>query len=277
MARELKLGKRDATLDDRDLQFAAYLPGLKSAGLLPKLPKVFGHGNDFLGEGWLMLGNGPDDTVYKGFEGCGDCAWADPAHATMAFAKNSGHPVPRFTGKVIVDQYSEYCGYNPKTGAKDEGSDLREVLAWRQKKGLRDADGKVHKIGHYMAISPKSIEDLMYAVYLLEGTTIGIEFPESADQQFAEGKPWDVVKGAEIVGGHDIYPAGRPNEESFAAITWAKRQPVTNRFYAKYNDESFGYVSAESLSSVTGKTYEGQSAEQLEQYLTQIAKLKAAA
>lgn len=259
----LELGKRPATYDARDLTYAALRPSIT----LPSVPAVFGHGNDFLGEGWKMLGNGPDDTVSPGFEGCGDCAWAGPAHETMELCQNARRPVPEFTGKVVVEQYGEYSGYNPATGENDNGSSVRDVLNWRRTKGLRDAKGGVHKIGAFVALEVGNLQHIIEAAYLFECVGIGFEVPESAKQQFGEGAPWSVIPGAEIVGGHYVPVVGRPEAGMLAVVTWAKRQPMTEQFYTKYVDECWAYVSGERINAVTGKSYERFGAAQLEEYL----------
>jgi hypothetical protein len=271
----LKYGKRPATPDARDAKLGDFLPGLRKAGLLPKPPPVFGHGNDFAGEQWLMLGNGPDDSVSPGFGGCGNCAWAGPAHETMELCKNAGRPVPRFTGAVIVEQYGEYSGYDPRTGENDNGSSVRDVLNWRQTKGLRDADGNVHKIGPYLALEPKNLDELFYADYLLECCGLGVEVFAQNQQEFAEGRPW--TPGGEVVGGHYVPSTGRPRAGYFAFISWAKRVEGTDAFYMTANDESWGYVSSEAFSAKTGRDWEGYDAAQVEQFLTETARAKAVA
>ena len=263
---DLKLGKRAATYDRRDLQYAALRPLVT----LPSVPPVFGHGNDFGGEGWKMLGNGPDDSVSPGFGGCGDCAWAGPAHETMELCQDAGRPVPDFTGKVVVEQYGEYSGYDPMTGENDNGSAVRDVLQWRKEKGLRDAQGGVHKIGAYVALETGNLQHIIEAAYLFECVGIGIEVPESAEQQFGEGVPWSVVPGAEVVGGHYIPVVGRPEAGMLAVITWAKRQVLTEGFYSRYSDESWAYVSGERINATTGKSYEHFGAAELEEYLAAL-------
>ncbi len=86
------------------------------------IPKAFGHGNDFLGGEARRRRERLDDTVSPGFEGCGDCAWAGPAHETMGVCKDAGRPVPDFTGDAVVAEYEAYSGYNRQTGANDNGS-----------------------------------------------------------------------------------------------------------------------------------------------------------
>jgi hypothetical protein len=261
-----KFGKRPASHDPRDLQYAVLRPN----GQLPGVPAVFGHGNDYLGDAWLMLGNGPDDTVAPGFEGCGDCAWAGPAHETMELCHNAGRPAPPFTGKVVVEQYGEYCGYDPVTGENDQGSDVREVLNWRRTKGLRDTDGNIHKIAAYVALEPKNLQHIIEACYLFEAVGIGFEVPESAEQQFSGGEPWSVVHGAQIVGGHYVPVVGRPATGELACITWAKRQVMTDEFFETYCDESWAYVTVERINTVTGKSYEHVGPAQLEEYLQMV-------
>lgn len=259
----LKLGKRPPTYDRRDLQYAALRPSIT----LPAVPAVFGHGNDFLGEDWKMLGNGPDDTVSPGFQGCGDCAWAGPAHETMELCYDAKRPVPPFTGRVVVQQYAEYSGYNPTTGDNDNGSAVRDVLNWRRTKGLRDANGNVHKIGVYVALETGNLQHIIEASYLFECVGIGFQVPESAEQQFGEGAPWSIVPGAQIEGGHYVPVVGRPAAGMLAVVTWAKRQLMTDQFFERYCDEAWGYVSGERINAVTGKSYEHFTGAELEQYL----------
>lgn len=266
---KLPYGKTKATYDSRDLRYADYRTALAVENHLPTIPASFGHGGDF--SNWLMLGNGPDDTVAPGFQGCGDCAWAAPAHSTMQIFHEAGKPIPVFSGKTVVDQYAEYSGYNIQTGANDNGSNMRDVLNWRQGKGYRDDTGTLHKIGPYVSLEPGNIEHVKEATYLFESLEIGIEVPSSAQNQFIEGKPWSVVPGSEIEGGHAIVLIGNPAPYIFEVITWGKRQLVTEEFLKKYMDESWAYISPERYASVTGKTYEGYENADMELFLRLVS------
>lgn len=270
----LCLGKKEASYDKRDALWADFRASLAVAGLLPKIPIPFGSGLDFLGEAWGMFGNGPDNSVFPGFGGCGDCAWAGPAHEHMLLAKNLNHPVPVFNGKIVVGEYSAYCGFVPTSGANDNGSNLHEVAQWRATKGIKDATGGTHKIGMYLFGEPKNITELLEMAYFMQAAGIGIEFPESADDQFGEGKIWTPVSGAQIVGGHYIPVVGSAQAGQVTFITWAKRTLMSYAFYNKYNDEIYGYVTPEAISSVTGKDFHGFDPAHLEEYLHLSAKAK---
>src|SRR5262249_43398757 len=146
--------------------------------------------------GWLMLGNGPDSSVAPGFQGCGDCAWAGPAHETMEAARTAGRPVPQFSGKTIVEQYSEYCGYDPQTGENDNGSQIGDVITWRQTKGLRDDAGNVYKIGQAVELEPGNLTELWEASYLFECVGIGLVVCAAQMTQFDKRERWDYVPGS---------------------------------------------------------------------------------
>lgn len=272
---ELHLGKRPASpLRSDTVLYSELRAPLVKAGLLPRIPATFGHGHDFAGGAWLMLGNGPDDTVSPGFGGCGDCAWAGPAHAEMEAARNGGRPIPRFSGKTVVDQYGEYSGYDPATGENDNGSDPQEVLLWRQEKGLRDDAGNVYKIGQSVALQPGNLAELWEAAYLFENVGIGVVVTQAQEDEFNERRPWDHVPGSPELGGHWIEVMGRPDAHHGALITWAERVLFTLAFYEQQNDESFVYLDSERYSKVTGKTAEHYSEQDLEEFLTLVVQAK---
>lgn len=265
----LPLGKKPATYSASDLRFAAVRPSTLS---LPKIPKPGGgYGMDFGSAGWLMLGNGPDDTVFSGFQGCGDCVWAGGAHEEMELTKNVSRPVPKFSGKTIVNQYSAYSGYNSQTGDNDNGSDVREVLSWRQTKGLVDDSGAAHKIGVYVSLEPGNLTNLWDALWLFECVGIGINFPTSAMDQFGNNNEiWSVVPGSPIEGGHYIPLVGHPTNDVWTCVTWAARQTITSQFITKYCDEAWAYITTERYSAVTGETPQGWKDMDLEKYITQV-------
>lgn len=271
----LKLGKHPPTYDSRDARFEVFRSKLAAAGKLPNVPQTFGSEDDFPGEAWLMLGNGPDPSIPAAWkaarEGCGDCAWAGPAHETMELDKKAQRAVAPFNAEVVIKQYSEYSGYNPVTGESDNGAQVRDVLRWRQHKGLSDANGSAHMIGPYVALEPKNIAHLLLATYLFECVGIGIEVPDSAQNQFSEGKPWSVVPGAKVEGGHYVPVTGRPEVGVIAFVTWARRTLMTDGFYKTYNDEAWGYVSPEQFNAVTGKAYNGYDEAELDEYLQLVA------
>ena len=269
----LHLGKRpavDTTHLDGFTPFHEVAAIAKRVGLsLPSVPSNWqGFGADFAAGAWLMLGNGPDDTVVPGFQGCGDCAWAGPGHEEMEAAKNAERPVPAFSGKTIVDQYSAYSGYDPRTGENDNGSAVADVIQWRQTKGLRDDAGNTYKIGQAITLTPGNIEEIVQAAYLFDVVGIGVTITQAQMDQFSAGQPWDYVAGSPVEGGHYIPAVGK------VVISWATPVPYTRAFIENQCDEAHTYLDPLRYNAVTGETADGFVDQDLEKYLTLLAQAK---
>jgi hypothetical protein len=247
---DLKLGKQPATEDRRDLMFARYVRKAQ----LPTPPAKFGHEDLFGPKEWGMLGN----------DQWGDCAWAGPAHETMLLTKEGGRSAAFSTDAVLSD-YSAGTGFDPKAGPPgqnptDQGSNVREVLKYRAKTGIVDANGNRHKVGAYVKLDTKNLDQVTEALYLFQVVGIGIEFPASAMDQFNNGQPWDVVQGSQIEGGHYVPLVAR--RDNLEVVTWGALQQMTQAFYEKYCDEAWAYISEENLQQ--GKSPEGFDLEQLQ-------------
>lgn len=252
----LKLGKKPATQDPRDLRFATY-----RTSALPTPPAQYGHETIVGARAWGMLGN----------DQWGDCAWAGPAHETMILTDlGSGSPV-QFTTEAVLSDYGAGTGFDPNAGPPgsnptDQGSNVRDVLKYRASKGIVDAAGHRHKIGAYVQL--KSLQEALEALYLFEAVGLGFEVPAYAMDQFNAGKPWDIDANADgsIEGGHYVPLVAK--RQNLVVVTWGAVQQMTARFYEKFVDEAWAYISAEALQS--GKTPEGFDLGQLQTDLQQL-------
>jgi hypothetical protein len=276
MASTLPTGKRPSRYDSRDFRYVDFRPTTLQ---LPALPATWNHGTDF--KNWLMLGNGPcddgsvtDQSSYA-YNGAGDCAWAGPAHETMAINKDAAAGAPEFTCLNVLDQYAQYLGLKDSselTSSNDQGSDVRDVLQHRATTGLLDTAGTAHKIGVYVSLELANWQHLREASYLFEEVGLGIEFPGSAMDQFNANQTWSVVNGSQIDGGHYVPIVGHPANGIWSCITWAKQQLMTWNFVAKYGDEMWAYTSLERYNSVTGETVEGYKDVDIEKYIEMFPK-----
>lgn len=233
----LKLGKTPARADAVKLKLANYL----DTSVLPPLPKEFGH--ESLVQNWGMLGN---DTA-----GC--CVWSGAGHEVMLWNAEAGHPV-NITTTSTLKNYSLVTGYDPITGANDNGTDMQKAAAYRQKTGLLDADGNRHKIGAYVALKPGNLTELWYALLLFDGVGIGVEFPSQWMDAFNAGKPWGAVRNPQIEGGHYISGVAKRSAAP-KIVTWGKAIKMTASGYQQFNDETLAYLSEEKL--VNGKDING--------------------
>lgn len=234
---QYKLGKTPARHAIK-LLFSDYLDESK----FPAIPNSFGHEGFTNTFDWGMLAN---DQV-------GDCVIAGGMHETMLWSRVGGNPIASFNDDVALQMYSEITGYNADNTNSDQGTDMAAAAAFRKKTGLIDTNGVRHKIDYYLALTPGNLKQYLIALYLFEAVGIGIQFPESAEQQFAEGKPW-TVESSNIIGGHYVPLVSQRTYINL--VTWGKLFQMTNPFFERYNDEGIVYLSSEML--INKKSAEG--------------------
>lgn len=82
-----KLGKNGKKHDYRTLQYKNY-----NSNVTIIVPRNFGL-QDLISDGAGMPGNGPDDMVFKRFQGAGCCTFSDRGHKAILWNKEDGHPI----------------------------------------------------------------------------------------------------------------------------------------------------------------------------------------
>lgn len=277
-------GKADFKADSRDWLWSDFRAPLKKAGLLARIPKVFGHGNTY--RDWQMLANGPDSTAPgKAAYGCGCCVWSSAANETKIALTDADPSTSNvsavgdlFNGATTVADYSACTGYDPATGQNDNGTEIRARLEYQRKIGILDLRGQRHKIGAYYLVEPGNLQHMLEVLYFAEGAPIGLQMQEAQMQQFQRAEErgtipvWYPVNGSAQIGGHCVCQAGRPDDEHVTGLSWRRRVFMTEPFIEKQADEFWGYSTTERISKVTGKTYEGITPEVLEEYFHMLAK-----
>lgn len=247
----MKLGKAPATPRATDLKFSAYRT------TLPTLPATFGFDHAVAPDSWQMLGN----------DNYGDCVWAGACHEHMLLTaiQSDLRPSPttaRFTDMDALNDYAAVTGFDPNTGAGDNGTNVHDAMSYRRNTGILDASGKRHKIGAYLSLEPGNMTEVFEALYLFQAVGIGFNFPDTAMTQFNAGQRWSIVPGAQIEGGHYVPVVSKQTTFSVKVVTWGRLQTMTQPFYKKYCDEAWAYVSPDHLDS-TGLSARGFNMTQL--------------
>ena len=155
------------------------------------------------------------------------------------------------TDKQIVAAYSAITGYNPTTGANDNGAVEIDVLNYWRQTGIAG-----HKIGAYVALEPSNHNHVMDSVYIFEGCYIGVQLPISAQAQVQNHQPWSVPPGGPTGdgkpgswGGHAV-PVVAYDSRGVTVVTWGALQVMTWSFWEAYCDEAYAILSNDYL---TGK------------------------
>jgi len=228
----MKLGKKPAREDAVTFRFARYFD--KSA--LPTPPLRFGRFRRV--KQWGVLGNND----------YGDCVWAGAAHEHMMWHAANQKAV-KFSDASVLSDYADATGFNPGDPNSDQGSDMGEAASYRRKKGISSVDGIRHKIDAYVSIHAGDYDTTMLATYLFGAVGIGIQFPESAADQFKYAQPWDLKSGSRLEGGHYIPVVGRNSAGHILCVTWGRLHAMTRGFFEAYCDEICVYLSMDWLNN----------------------------
>ncbi len=249
----MKLGLNDPTPGAIQLRLATYL----NFKQLPKPPTSFGH--SALVHDWGALGN----LTY------GDCAIAGPCHQIMLWTAETGNQAP-FTDQAALANYSAITGFNPNDPDSDQGTNIDDMARYWRRHGLVDANNKPHPIVAYLDLNPGDLRELWLATWLFQSVGMGFALPDSALQQAQDGEIWDVVPGANIVGGHYVPNVGRPAAGLGLGVTWGKTQPFTARFYQTYNNQGIVALSRDMF--IKGKDVDGFDYQTLADDLKQVTR-----
>lgn len=256
----LKLGKLPATYDRRTLMFHEFV---KPEITLRQAPVGFAQARvrTLLATGLTMMGNGPampEDEIPPDWkaaeEGVGDCVWADAGNRVKYSNALAGKTV-EVGGRACIQMYSDQTGYNPITGAGDNGTDMRTALNYARKTGILDDSGGRHKIGGYCGLEAGNWTQMLEAMSIFDMVSFGIQFRGCYMDQFNAGKPFSYNRSSPVEGGHDVLCVDRSATTRMDVLTWAKIQGFNESVYTHDCDEAYGIFLPESLTA--GKSPEG--------------------
>lgn len=220
----LKLGKLPPKVDIRTFEFSTYL----AAAALPKFPPQCTWSARV--PGWGMMAN----------DRCGDCTCASAGHILQAWTTIVGRPFVPDDG-AILDAYSAVSGFDPYTGANDNGAVILDVMNLWRRRGIAG-----HQIAAFASVSPAQPRHVMAAIYLFGAVSIGLSLPYSASIQLQQGQPWDLYPGPYgqigTWGGHCV-PCLDYDATGLTCVTWGRVQRMTWGFFRMYADEAYAPLS----------------------------------
>lgn len=219
MALQVKLGKLEAKRSVKNLALGNYLTPSKVA-----FPPVCAW------ERSIDYGMMRNDKV-------GDCTIAAAAHMEMNWQAvvNAGTPLVVPDEKVIAD-YSAVGGYDPATGANDNGCYMLDVLHYWLSKGIAGREAQA-----FATLDLHNLEQVKAAIYLFGGVYFGFSVPLYTMEQ--TDKVWRVqTKDDRSVGGHAVCALGY-GRQGFALCSWGTIYRMTAEFWLRYVDEAYCVIS----------------------------------
>jgi hypothetical protein len=220
-----KLGKLAPVHDYRTLKLSNYL-----TPALPSIPDSFSWVDFDRIPKWGEMGN----------DRFGDCVLAMMAHLIMGWTAAAGDLfIP--SDEEVLQAYAAITGFNPITGAGDNGTNELDALKYMAKTGIAG-----HKIGAFVSVNLQNPEELKAAIWLFGGTANGVGLPLSAagepnwDYPPDDSNKRDPTPGS--WGGHGI-PTMAYYGDNFDVITWGAPMKVNSSFYYNYMDEAYAIIS----------------------------------
>lgn len=252
------LGKRPVNYENRK-KMLRMVDIFDVDAILPKVPKLFGHSSKL-----------PSNIGILGNDQVGNCVFAGGCHHVMYWNVAARKPIPLFTTADAIEDYSAFTGYVPGNPLTDQGTDMSTFPNYFKSPGLRDSEATRHTIvDATVSIQPGLWTHLMVAMYLFDGAGIGLNLPQSAEDQFDAGEPWTYVSDSPIIGGHYIAGFDDNSKGQGVAGTWGGLTAFDESFYSNYSDETNAYISLELLDA-KGLSPELYDRAALEKYIAQV-------
>ena len=171
----------------------------------------------------------------------GCCVIAERAHQTRRFEYVETKKLITITDKEVTAEYFR------QSGGADSGLVMLDSLkAWRSR-GWTAARQNL-KIRAFAELAGQDLaRQVRQTIYTDCGLDAGLWLPVSAQAEIATKKPWSKTTGPGSSpgswGGHCVLIVAY-DQTYLTCITWAQRQKMTWRFFAKYCDESYGVIDA---------------------------------
>lgn len=201
-------------------------------GTLPSVPDSVDWTKPFTN--WGMLGN----------DQYGNCVWAGSDHAVMDLNLAAGRPAPIMSLKACLQNYTNVAGFHEGPPASnDNGTVMIDAMKYWMNKGLILNDNNVlDHLGGFIPANPLNNHELKLLLDQFGGALVGVNLPESADDEFDRGVPWSDTTGTPT-GGHCIWLRPFYNSQYIQAVTWGGTTLITWDWWNTYKDEVYGLVS----------------------------------
>ncbi len=202
------------------------------AALIPPLPVSVEWGRKV--STWPMYGN----------DSMGDCTCAAVGHIIQEETSEESTEV-RVPESAILRAYEAVSGYDPTTGANDNGATCEDVLKYWQQTGFAG-----HKLFAYMGCNVGDVAHVKASIDLFGAAYIGIALPMFAQNLTHRGNYWYLTPGWDTTadgqpgswGGHCVPIVGY-DDKWLRFISWGMEMFMSWKFFANYADESFATLS----------------------------------
>ena len=252
-----KLGRLPRARNPRVPHMSSLLAGRAAAALPSQI--------DYTSRMPAQLGIMMNDTL-------GDCTCAAYYHAIQVWSFNAAQNIDTEPDIDVEDLYIQACGYNPKRGGEGPGGNEQHVLTFLLNTGapLGPNGQNRHRISAFVEADPRNQSDVKQAIFECGVAYIGFNVPANIMPPNAPPPSvWDVVPGAQTIGGHAVVLAGY-DDQGARVISWGEYYTMTWNFFSAYVDEAYAIADSFWINATTGKTFCGLTLSELEQLMQSL-------
>lgn len=170
----------------------------------------------------------------------GDCVWACAGHqiqATSTYGQGATQTLPL---EDVLKGYADVTGFNPNDPGTDQGTVIQDALNYWRKTGIGG-----HKILAFAEVDVKNMAEVKSCLNMFGSLHLGIDFPQSAMDQFNNYQKWDYVDGSPLEGGHAIHGGLYGGGTDWKVVTWGEIQEMTQSFWDHYVEEAWVVITPE--------------------------------
>lgn len=188
------------------------------------------------------------------------CTIASAGHLIQTWTSELGHEV-LLPDSTILAAYSQISGYDPQSGAGDDGVSLPSLLDYWTNTGIGG-----HTINQYLVLEHGNQNHIQIAVFAFGGCLVQLDLPASAKSQDVWSVPPEGTTGAGAPG--SLYPHVVPiigyDPLYLTIVTWGQIKRMTWGFLTSYWDRAYAVFSQNDFVTHAGTAPNGLSLSELQ-------------
>lgn len=245
--------------------YSAFRAAATNIAPLPIAPTGFGLNN------LLPYGDGAGTWGYMGNNTTGDCVEAAIVHSIMYNTLEATGTPALFVDNDAVSLYTAWTGYNPSTGANNNGTPVALALGKWASPGITDDNGHVHTILATLQLNANDTAEVAEACYVLGAISLVLEIPAEWEVSFgslqSNNKTWDYVASPTGYISHFATIVGRSTNGNFIVVSWGYLWEMTPAGFIQAVTAAYAFITTDYVNPGTGKSPLGYTMPQLQQYL----------
>ena len=193
---------------------------------------------------------------------CGDCAFA--AHAALVSTwTHAAQADVVLTDAEVLANYADVTGFDPATGANDNGTILLDQIDHWRRAGLERPGQTLDYLTAYGFINPSNVTAIKRAIAYLGGVMAGVQVPRGFMSLPLGGTwDWNAITDREFVGGHAIALVGY-NPAGVFFNTWGARTFMPWDTFTRIADEAYGLISRQNFCAINSLTPDSQTVDDM--------------